>query len=54
MLYIIKCYRYIRGLFQNYPENDYNFFNMNGIYFKFYMQIEQLIINILVYFYDHG
>ena len=27
----------IRGLSQNYPEKDYNFFNINGIDLIFYM-----------------
>ena len=46
--------QYIRGLSQNYPEKDYNFFNINGIHLIFYMQIEQFIRNIFAYFYDHG
>ena len=37
---------HVRGLFQNYPEKDYNFFNINGIHLKFYMPIEQFISNI--------
>ena len=45
---------YIRGLSKNYPENDYNFFNINGIYLIFYMQIEQFIRNIFAYFYNQG
>ena len=44
----------VRGLSQKYPENDYNFFNINGIHLKFYMLIEQIIGIKFDKFYDHG
>ena len=43
----------LRGLFQNYPENEYNFFNTNSFHLKFYMRIELFISNTCAHFYHY-